>query len=356
MQRLKVSAACPSCGAPFELLEGSNVARCPFCDLPLLFQSEKKILRYYLEPKVTRRSVPFLVDRHRKENRQSLPKRIGQIRLFYLPFWRFTAQAFYSIIGQPSFSSLPAAPDEEQKTEEIQAKDWDVNFSAHRSNDLGISTLGMRPDWLKLKIMTEGTPPGKQAEILSLEIESKVAKARALKSLGFYLDRKKSPEDQLVTGLLEERLSLIYFPVWVASFVASDGKQFQVIDAIAKRTLRGGTGDFELRMSRTEDVEKFGPLGIVPHRCPNCGWDLPVVPFHVVFPCQNCERIWEIHQGSYRRTKAETAKVKEQPAIGRSSSLGYYPFWVFEVRFKQGRNSSVKDVYQLCLLKLGCSA
>jgi LSD1 subclass zinc finger protein len=81
MLRLKVSASCPSCGAPFDLLEGANVARCPFCDLPLLFQSQEKILRYYLEPKSKRETIPYLVDRYRKENERSLPKRMDEIKL-----------------------------------------------------------------------------------------------------------------------------------------------------------------------------------------------------------------------------------------------------------------------------------
>ncbi|MGB2697789.1 MAG: hypothetical protein WBD28_08020, partial [Candidatus Zixiibacteriota bacterium] len=69
MQRLKVSTSCPSCGAAFEFLEGANVARCNFCDLPLLFQSQKKILRYYLEPQLEKREVRFLIDRFRKVNK-----------------------------------------------------------------------------------------------------------------------------------------------------------------------------------------------------------------------------------------------------------------------------------------------
>lgn len=353
MQRLTVSASCPSCGAPFELLEGANVARCPFCDLPLLFQSRKKILRYYLEPRLDRRSIAFLVDRHRKRNGQPLSKRIDQAGLFFLPFWRFTAQAFYFIRSRPALSLSAAPPEDEPETQEIQTKDWDVNFAAHTSTNLGIATLGMRADWLRLKILTDTTCLEEQGRVLNIEADSSAAKERAARSLKFYLDRKKAPEDELVLRLLEKRLSLIYFPLWVVNFTTFEGKSFQVIDAITKRTLKEGSGHSDLERESAEDAERFHPLRILPHRCPNCGWDLPVTSFHVVFPCDNCRRIWQVEEGTYRQIKGEIAKAREEPSVGRAKSLGYYPFWVFEARIGKAKTSSVKDVFELLPSEIG---
>jgi predicted RNA-binding Zn-ribbon protein involved in translation (DUF1610 family) len=353
MQRLRASASCPSCGAPFELLEGANVARCPFCDLPLLLQSQKNILRYYLEPKFQKRSIPFMIDRFRKEKELSLPRRIDEMMLFYLPFWRFTAQAFYIIIKHPQFFLLITNLPEEPKSEEILSKEWDVNFTAHTSNSLGIPTLGMRPDWLGLKILTDKSSLKERGEILDIEIDSSTAKEKALKSLNFYLGRKKAPEDDLVLRLLEERLSLIYFPLWVANFVASEGKFHHIIDGITKRTLKEGSGYFELKKSQTEDVERFNSLKILPHRCPNCGWDLPVTSFHVVFPCVNCRRIWEIHEGDYNQIKGELAKAKGENVNASSRPSGYYPFWVFETRFHKGKSTSIQEVFELLPSEFG---
>jgi predicted RNA-binding Zn-ribbon protein involved in translation (DUF1610 family) len=352
MQRLKVSASCPACGAPLELLEGADVAGCAFCGLPLLFRSQKKILRYYLEPKLKRRSISFLVDRYRKENQESLPKRIDRARLFYLPFWRFTAQAFYTIFSRPQPSPF-STMSEEEAIAEILVKDWDVNFTAHESNHLAIATLGMRPDWLKLKILTDPIHLRKQADVMSLEVSSSAARKRALKSLNFFLGRKKGPEDELVLKLLEERLSLIYFPLWVVDLVVPEGKFFQVIDAVTTRTLKQSPGYFDSKKNQTPDVERFHPLAIVAHRCPNCGWDLPVTAFHVVFPCNNCGRIWEVREGSYRQIRAEVVKPKEEPRPETRRSPGYYPFWVFELKFRQGRGSSIREVFELLPSEIG---
>lgn len=347
MERLKVAASCPSCGAPFEFLEGANVARCPFCNLPLLFQSQKKILRYYVQPKLKKREVRFLVDRFRKTNGQSLSKRTDQIKLFYLPFWRFTAEVFYTIVDQ---TSLIPSPDDSE--EEILTKDWDINFAAHIENDLGVATLGIRSQWLKLNILTHRRLL-KDGEVLNLNTNSSEAKGRALKSLHLYTDKKKSWEDELVLRLLEERLSLIYFPFWVVNFIAPEGKFFQTIDGITKRTLKQGSGYFELKQGNQEDAEKLNPLKIVPHRCPNCAWDLPVTPFHVVFPCNNCKRIWKLSQNGYKQVTGETAKPSQDQQVAPSKSMGYYPFWVFQTKFQSEQIMSIQDVLKLLPSEIG---
>ena len=353
MQRLKASATCPSCGAPFELLEGANVAACPFCSLPLLIQPENNILRYYVRPRVKKRSIPFLVDRFRKKNGLSLPKRVGQTELFYLPFWRFTAQVFYAILRQPDLSSVLENPDQEHKTDELLTKDWDLNFSAHTSNDLGMTTLGMRPDWLKLRILTDRDqlePPG---EVLSVESSSSALKERALKSLRFFVEKKKEPEDEVVLRLLEEHMSLIYFPLWVANFVAPEGEFFHVIDGVTKRTLKEGKGRFERKPGKRKGRGEADRLRILPHRCPNCGWDLPVKSFHVIFPCSNCGRLWKLDDGRYRQARGEVAGPADRFEINSSHPATYYPFWVFEIKLGQGRNISIGEMSELLPFEIG---
>jgi len=347
MQRLKASASCPSCGAPFELVEGANVATCPFCSLPLLFQSERKILRYHVRPKLKKRSIPFLVDRFRKEKGTSLPRSMGQVELFYLPFWRFTSQVFYAVFREPDLSSILKTPDEDRQTDEILTKDWDLNFSAHTSNDLGITTLGMRPDWLELRILHHQARLEQQGEVLSLETDSSVLKERALKFLRFFVEKKKEPEDEVVLRLLEEHISLIYFPLWVANFVAPEGEFFHVIDGVTRRTLKEGKGHFERKLGHSKSDGRFDNLRILPHRCPNCGWDLPVKAFHVVFPCNNCGRLWKLDNGWYRQVRGEAARPAEDSEINSSRPATYYPFWVFEMRLGQNRSASIQEIFEL---------
>ncbi len=353
MQRLKATASCPSCGAPFELLEGANVARCPFCNLPLLFRSKKNILRYCLESKVKRSSISFLVDRYRQTNGETLPRRVENSQLLFVPFWRFTAQAFYTLIHRPQLLELGGAPDQKEEPEEILTKEWDVNFAAHTSNDLGIATLGMRPEWLDLKIFTDSSRLTQEGEMLSLEVDSKAAKKRGFQSLDSYLAEKKRAEDELVLKLIEERLSLIYFPLWRVDFIAAEGRFFHVIDGITGRVLKQGSGAFEQKKSKSGDVETFYPLQVVPHRCPNCGWDLPVRPFHLLFPCPNCAKMWKIEQESYVEVEGRVAKAREEPDSDGIEPFGYCPFWILEAGLQRQKTSSIEEVFKLLPSEIG---
>jgi predicted RNA-binding Zn-ribbon protein involved in translation (DUF1610 family) len=353
VQRLKATASCPSCGAPFELLEGANVARCPFCNLPLLFRSKKSILRYCLESRVEHRSISFLVDRHRKVNGETLPQRVEKAQLLFLPFWRFTAQAFYALIHRPHLSQFGAMVNEGEEHEEVLTRDWDVSFCAHTSNDLGIATLGMRPEWLDLKILTDSSRLTQEGEMLSLEIDSKKARKRGRQSLDFYLAEKKRAEDELALELIEERLSLIYFPLWTADFIAPEGRFFHVIDGITGRVLKQGSGSFEQRKSKSGDVETFDPLQVVPHRCPSCGWDLPVKPFHLLFPCTNCSKMWKTEPGGYGEVEGRVAKAREDPDSDGAQPSGYYPFWVFEAGLRRKKKSSIEEVFKLLPSEIG---
>jgi len=294
-----------------------------------------------------------LVDRFRKQSGASLPKRMGRMKLYYLPFWRFTSQVFCAIFREPDLSSVLEAPDQEGRTDKILSRDWDLNFSAHRSNDLGIATLGMRPDWLELRILTRQDRLEQRGEVLSVETDSSAVRERALESVCFFMERKKEPGDELILRLLEEHTSLIYFPLWVADFVAPEGEFFHVIDGVTKRTLKEGKGCFESRPGHFKGKDKSDQLSILPHRCPNCGWDLPVRAFHVVFPCSNCRRLWKLEEGRYRQVRGEVVKPAIDSEINSSRPATYYPFWVFEIKLGQGKSTSIGEMSELLPSEIG---
>jgi len=347
VQSLKVSAICPSCGAPLELQEGANVSRCSFCKLPLLFQSPESILSYYLESKLNQKDIPFLLDRFRKEKGESLSNRLDEIKLCNLPFWRFTSEVFYTQIDDSSLESPP-----EKDEAEVLTKDWDMNFPAHIFNDFGLNTLGMRPEWLKLKLLTDRNLL-KEAEVLNVELDSSSAKDRALRSLQLLMENKRSHGKKLVLKSLDETLSLIYFPLWIANFISGGGKYHQIIDGITGRTIKQGPAYFELKKNEGQQGKEVCSPKIIPHRCPNCGWDLPVTPFHLVFPCENCNRIWKISENSYLPIKGEIAKVESIEMTNPSKPVSYYPFWVFVTRPKKETDFSIQKLVELFPSEIG---
>jgi ribosomal protein L37AE/L43A len=330
-----------------EFSEGANVSQCPFCNLPFFFQSPFNILSYYLESKLSQREIPFLLDRYRKEKKESLSQRVDEIKLCYLPFWRFTSEVFYTLIDDSGEKQL-----EEEKETGILTKAWDISFLAHYANDLGLTTLGMRPEWLQLRLLTDRCALNK-GEVLNLELTHLSAKDKALKSLQLLMESKISFEKRLILKLLDEILSLIYFPLWIANFIAGEGRYHQIIDGITGRTLKQSPGYFELKKNESREAQEVYPPKIIPHRCPNCGWDLPVNPSHSIFPCENCNKIWKISENGYLPIKGETAKIKNLQMTIPSRPVTYYPLWVFETRPKREENFSIQKLVKLFPSEIG---
>lgn len=167
------------------------------------------------------------------------------------------------------------------------------------------------------------------------------------------MESKKTKEEELVLELLEESLSLIYFPLWVVNFITSENKSHQIIDGVVKRTLFQNTGFFELRETQNEKLPKAYPLKIVPHRCPNCGWDLPANPFHLIFPCDNCQRIWKISEAGYQPVKGKMVQPEGQKIKAQSKSIEYYPFWVFQSRPQKEKDFTLQRLVELFPSEVG---
>jgi hypothetical protein len=139
----------------------------------------------------------------------------------------------------------------------------------------------------------------------------------------------------------------------VANFVAPEGEFFHVIDGVTKRTLKEGKGRFERKPDNSKGLGKGDRLTILPHRCPNCGWDLPVESFHVIFPCSNCGRLWKLDDGRYGQVTGEAVKPIIDSEINSSRPATYYPFWVFEIRLGQGESTSIGEMSELLPSEIG---
>jgi hypothetical protein len=59
--------------------------------------------------------------------------------------------------------------------------------------------------------------------------------------------------------------------------------------------------------------------------CPNCGWNLPVEPDHVIFYCGSCSRAWRIAGDDLVETSHRFAGPREAVT---ETTAEHLPFWV----------------------------
>jgi hypothetical protein len=123
-------------------------------------------------------------------------------------------------------------------------------------------------------------------------------------------------------------LSVVYYPFCVVEQAGPEGSFLSIVDGVSGSVVRSNE---PLAVREKLERPQSGDLpcvGFRPLVCPNCGWDLPVNPDHVVFFCTSCEQAWGIEGAELRRVEYEVADVPSLRAAEPSGTFTYLPFWV----------------------------
>jgi predicted RNA-binding Zn-ribbon protein involved in translation (DUF1610 family) len=301
--RLTVVANCPNCGAPIDFGEGTNAFRCDHCGSQLLVTGHGRVLSYFVAPKVEAASAISAARLAQDQSRG--PLRTGEARLFFLPYYRLTATDVRWQRPEPEPPEPPPEPDGESGTsaplgiilrqlvpdrdpEEIECRDRAIerNFIAVDLTGLSLYSLGMRPNALRLELY----------------------RREALDTLGHVVGIEMSAETALATGrktgdgtdvacraVVGAVLSVVHFPFWFVEILRRPRlRSLTVVDAISQAVVdRDVDGAFLERLGKPASGDP-SVIGFRPLVCPNCGWDLPVTPEHVIFYCGSCARAWRI--------------------------------------------------------------
>src|SRR5512139_2206131 len=88
INRLVVSTECPTCSAPLDFEEGSNVVRCQHCRANLLVTGRKQALSYYIAPKIDgRQAATRVMFAHSEAGQRG---RVVKAQLYFVPYYRLT--------------------------------------------------------------------------------------------------------------------------------------------------------------------------------------------------------------------------------------------------------------------------
>lgn len=111
MSRLVVATDCPSCGAPLDFSEGSNMVRCGHCRSNLLVTGRKQVLSYSIQPRLAERHAVALAVRAQRDRGFS-GFRDTRSRLCFVPYYRMTGHDF-------AWEEPPPKPREEEERDGI---------------------------------------------------------------------------------------------------------------------------------------------------------------------------------------------------------------------------------------------
>ena len=326
MSGYRLGIKCCFCGGSLEIDEASRTTRCSHCGSVLKIAREGTVRGYYVDDDTPKREVKFLIDRHLKKSGESLVSRWGEMSKKYLPFWRINAVVFstYERMTGTSieYDEFRLEPTEESSRTEVKIVPKEISFCANDTFAWGIESLGIRTQVLKLEPLDSEFYETNDPVPLTVDSEQATGRFdKAIQSTASAVSQSGTNID--VTGIMPETM-LIYFPVWVAEFTNRSGRHVAQLDPLAKRVASITDGEIEIPRSSTPPSFKSDPVKIMPHRCPNCGCDLPQCERSVTYYCANCKRLFMAEGMSYKQLRAKIPSDIE-------GEHQLFPFWVFDL-------------------------
>jgi predicted RNA-binding Zn-ribbon protein involved in translation (DUF1610 family) len=372
---LVISTECPTCGAPIDVGEGANALRCRHCGATLLVTGRKQTLSYSIAPRL---EAAQAVARVRQAGGGMAG---GAAVLWFVPYYRLTGHEFRwqrpprpRPAPPPRFTALPLVAaglvtglSQEEPIDETlrwagtlvgrllgdagggdtppadavpvmdalaararparalrpgEAPEFhdryvDRSFLALDAAELGVPSLGVRAGVLRVRLFHRET----------LETRGRVAAVTLGEDAAIGYGMEAPDADVLLHRTVIGRvLSVIYFPFWIVPR-ADAGGALAVVDAIADSVVTLDAPASLAAKLAAGAVPEARTVGFRPLVCPNCGWDLPVVPEDVIFFCGQCERAWQIHGRDLHPVPFEVAEVSGPSGRG---DLVHLPFWVLD--------------------------
>ncbi len=322
----RVGIDCCFCGAALEIDEASKTTQCGHCGSTMRI-ARNGLLKYHLRDSLQKREVKFHIERHLKKELRPLASSWGEIRRVFLPFWRVTGTVFSikekNIVQNPCETADPELVHIQKEGPAVDVKiiPKDITFCGNDDYTWGLHSLGVRSQVLKL-IPVDSDSFGQDA-VMSLTLTQTDAEKRFRDSARSYATIGLAERSACSVTSLGLDTSLVYFPLWIADFASAEGRMRAEFDPVAERVVSVGPRKQELPKCRNADISD-GAISATPHRCPNCGCDLPPNEKSYTFYCKNCDRLLVERGGDY-------AILPLAIPEGAEGSDRLFPMWVFDV-------------------------
>jgi LSD1 subclass zinc finger protein len=359
VNRLALATECPSCAGPLEFPAGSTAVRCSHCGSELLVTGRTRVLSYAVSARV---DAGAAIHSARSVWRQDA--RVLDQRLYFIPYYRFTAHEFQwrrapapdppragdpflhevepveelgtlgelvrGFVGRspvpkmlwsltvgrpPSARPVQPGPRADLAPAVFHDRYVDRSFLAAAVPDFGVPSLGLRTQVIRAGLFRADALSA-QGAIVGVGVSAEAALAEGM--------RVVEEEWIIRREVIGRVLSIIYVPFWVVRLASQGRERLVVVDAIAESV---ASSDAPAGLLEALGHPPTGPVetvGFRPLVCPQCGGDLPVRPDDVVFACAGCGRAWEIAGSELHGVASE---VVDAPAEIRRK-LKYLPFWV----------------------------
>lgn len=244
---------CPSCGGTLSLAEGQRVVACRYCGGESLALIPGAVPRYAVALGVSREAA--LAAAQKLLARPSLPQalreraRIQEVSLCYVPFYEFTGTRLGTFLLKERVNLPPLPPEEGWQDQDFER--WLLEPRKEKEDTRVIQQEFVRigpgcdlpelgVDRIPLESMRRGATPVALEPYDLVSLQSRASVFAPTKPPARFADdsqrRVKVHGDR--TGIVEQRLKILYYPVWQARYKYA-GRPYEIaVDGVTGKVLR----------------------------------------------------------------------------------------------------------------------
>ena len=241
---------CPSCGGTLSLAEGQRVVSCRYCGGESLALIPNTVPRYVVAFGISREEGQAAAQRFldRPALSRTLRGRIQEISLCYIPFYEFTGTRLGTFLLKDTVKQPPPSEDSEQSQDferwllspRTEKEDTRVIQQEYVRIGPGCDLPELGVDRIPLEVMRRGATPAALEPYDLVALQSRATVFVPTKPPAGFADdaqrRVKVRGDR--TGVVEQRLKILYYPVWLARYRHA-GRPYEIaVDGVSGKILR----------------------------------------------------------------------------------------------------------------------
>ena len=233
--------SCGSCGGALEVAAGLRVVTCPYCETRLLVLSETGIRRLAVEPQIEATKARQVVQRWlgsgwNKDSRLRRGAQVGEAFLSFLPFFRVEADCLGFALGtEERRRTVGSGKNRRTETYEVDVeravqRSFDRTYPALNVAEWGLEWIDLHGDTL---VPFDSSALARLGMVFPPTLSESVVKRSALE----HFKQQAEPASGLkrvrfrFLESLRERLTVIYYPLWVVRYRFEDRSYQALVDA-----------------------------------------------------------------------------------------------------------------------------
>lgn len=241
MTEVSIGLNCPACGGAITVVEGEDTVVCPYCNSTLFIEGDEGVTTIAFRNRVTKQGAIDASRRWWSKGWKARDlKHVGkttEVYPIYLPFWRTTTRVAGWICGyeiRRHTDSKGRVHEQKVPKEVMILNDYQFSEIAADPGDLGIRSLknfSGETSFADFDMIPTFEATTSKDDAISHSKKDALSRARSSARV------PRVTMERL--HILPRRLSMVYYPVWVARYDYRDRMYLTTVDGVTGKMLSG---------------------------------------------------------------------------------------------------------------------